>query len=517
MNRFVRAAVWTLVLAGAALRIWQYAGGESLYVDELSIAGNLAGRTLISLLTEPLTGSQVAPPGFLLLEKLAVDVFGATDLAMRLVPLLAGLATLVLFARLVLRVDESVSAVLAMALFATAMPLIYYSAQLKQYSLDVLASVLMLSSAMDLWPVEVTRRARIMAALNGALIVWFSHASVLVLCGLGAVLLVRTIRVRWKQIAPVVLVWAVASVAATAWALFNMTPGTRAYMRVFWVEGFMPLPLRTAIATRWPLLPLVQFFGTVQAVTLRYPFPALFVLLVVVGFIALWRIRRDACALSLAPIVVALAAAAAHQYPFHDRLIMFLIPNFLLALAAIPRWIASRPLAWAFALLIGAAGISPIIRTPPVYRMEDIKPVLRALREQRSGSDPIYIYYGAAAAAARYAGEAGLRADDFDFGDCHRADTRSYFRELDRYRGGRVWIVMQHATPAYCERDDILGYLNAIGTERQGIVVPSTITSFPIGASAAYLYDLRDLQRLRAASADTFPLRGRQTLDAAFP
>ncbi|HEX9605883.1 MAG TPA: hypothetical protein VF962_01510, partial [Gemmatimonadaceae bacterium] len=102
--RSVRVAVWTFVLAGAVLRLWQYAGGASLWVDELAIARNLIDRPIQSLLTEPLAPVQVAPRGFLLLEKIIVNVCGPNDFAMRLLPLLASLASLVVFARLVLRV-----------------------------------------------------------------------------------------------------------------------------------------------------------------------------------------------------------------------------------------------------------------------------------------------------------------------------------------------------------------------------------------------------------------------------
>ena len=152
-----------------------------------------------------------------------------------------------------------------------------------------------------------------------------------------------------------------------------------------------------------------------------------------------------------------------------------------------------------------------------MYESEDIKRLLTSLHEQRRASDPIYVYYGAAAGAMYYANETGFSDGDLDFGDCHRADTRSYFRELDGYRGRRFWLVMQHAIARYRERDDILRYLNTIGTARASIVVPSTLAKFPIGAAEAYLYDLRDPRSLPGASAGTFPILGLQILDPALP
>ena len=56
---------------GAALRLWQYAAGASLWADEANMALNIVERPLARLLG-PLDYRQVAPPGWLVLEKLAV-------------------------------------------------------------------------------------------------------------------------------------------------------------------------------------------------------------------------------------------------------------------------------------------------------------------------------------------------------------------------------------------------------------------------------------------------------------
>ena len=90
---------------------------------------------------------QIAPPGFLLLARLSYLAFGAGDLALRLVPLLAGLVSLPVFYRLARRVLSPAGTTLASALFALSPYLIYYSTEVKQYGLDLLvAMVLTLST-----------------------------------------------------------------------------------------------------------------------------------------------------------------------------------------------------------------------------------------------------------------------------------------------------------------------------------------------------------------------------------
>ena len=45
-NPWIRRATWAIVLVGAALRLWQYAAGTSLWWDELAVAQNIIGRPM---------------------------------------------------------------------------------------------------------------------------------------------------------------------------------------------------------------------------------------------------------------------------------------------------------------------------------------------------------------------------------------------------------------------------------------------------------------------------------------
>ena len=80
-----------LGVLGAALRLWQYATGASLWADEANMALNIVDRPLGRLLG-PLDYRQMAPPGWLLLQKAAVTLLGDGEHALRLIPLLGSLA-----------------------------------------------------------------------------------------------------------------------------------------------------------------------------------------------------------------------------------------------------------------------------------------------------------------------------------------------------------------------------------------------------------------------------------------
>lgn len=514
------AALWAVVLVGAALRLWQYAADASLWVDEVALAKGVLSLDLWGLLSGPLPYNQVAPKGFLLAEKLAALALGPSGYALRLFPLVCSLAALAAFARLARRVLEGVGPLAAVTLFATAAPLITFGSLVKQYSTEVCVAVILWLLAYDLMLRPRTPRRAAAAALLGALLVWFSNAGVLMLAALGASLAAWAAfgsaqAVPRRTLAPVLACWGASALGVTAVALAHMSPETRAYMQRFWAVGFAPRTLSGLLDTRWPLDRLEGLFGPGQVYDgLAYPAPMLYVAMSAVGFVLLWRRNRRAAVLLLAPLLLTLAAAVFRQYPFTDRLIAFLIPSLILAIAAAAEGARRllRPRSRALGALSAAALVLPAVyhvaATPPPYYTEDIKSVLSYVRERRRPGDVVYVYYGSAPAVEFYAPRYGLARGAYLNGGCHRGDPRRYLRELDAFRGQpRVWVLLTHAHPRLLERENILAYLDAVGTRRDTLVVESRAFGHNLRPAEAHLYDLSDAGRLATASADSFPVK----------
>src|SRR4051812_18126770 len=125
-----------LIALGIVLRLARYLANRSLWLDEVLLARNILDRSFAGLL-EPLGLNQGAPIGFLMLQKLAVMLLGPSEFALRLAPLLAGVASVPLFWWLARRMLDLPIAIFALALFSVCEPLIYYSSEAKQYGLDV--------------------------------------------------------------------------------------------------------------------------------------------------------------------------------------------------------------------------------------------------------------------------------------------------------------------------------------------------------------------------------------------
>ncbi|HEY1269205.1 MAG TPA: hypothetical protein VGH16_18245 [Candidatus Binatia bacterium] len=505
----------SLILIGAALRLWQYAADTSLWLDEIALAENVLQRPLGELLTAPLAYFQVAPRGFLLAEKAAVALFGPSEYALRLFPLLCSLAALIAFRRVAERVHTGLAVPVAVLLFAAAMPFIFYAAQTKQYSADVLVAVLLLWLALDLDAgANLSQRRALGATLAGAVAPWFSHPAVFVLAGIGIPLAAQSRRLdarSRRRLYIVVSVWAVSALCAVGLELSTASPQTREYMQRFWAPAMLP---SDALHMLWPLLRLRDLLGQRGLAALGYPASILYLSLAVFGLALLFRRRRGVALFLILPILLTAAASAVRQYPFADRLILFLVPGFLLAIAEAIEWTRLRAAEFsrvaAAAMLVALAGpaLYALAAKPPVYRLQDLKPVLAYLQEHRRPGDAVYVHYRGAPSIIFYGARYGLRPSDYTIGGCYLEDTRRYLEEIDRFRGSpRLWVVAADVSPVRTEPQETVRYLDAIGLREDSFVVPArTPTGYAITPAAIYLYDLSDPQRLARADASSFPM-----------
>lgn len=577
-----------LLLLGATLRIWQYAAGASQWLDELALSRGILGLSWWALLAGPLPYAQVAPKGFLLLEKSGTTLWGASDLGLRLLPLACSLASLWLFARLARRrLEDPAAAAFALALFALQPELIRYASQVKPYACDLTASLALTLMAGRLvdgrerpepWP-----RPGRLAWCTGAAVVALalSHGAALVLAGLACALVAgvagtgvtylrvrrgrRSRRVRLAapaaDTAPVLPPRAAsaiepagvagATVVAVAWLLAagavaivasrEMAPATRDFLASFWAPAFAPLPQTPGGDAHWAAASLV---GLLAGGGMGYPWLPVYAVMAAVGVVTLWRRSPAHALLLVSPTAVALAAAEVHLYPFASRLVLFAEPPLLLAIAAGVSTVATlaatamaamrpatavptaptaptaatagraRPAAalaatailpaaiYTIALLPAAAGFAA---DPPVYRIEETRPLLRELAARRQPGDALYVYYGAGQAIRYYGPRYGLQPADYLLGGCHRGDTAAYLAELDRYRGRpRLWVVFSHAQPRLGEQAAILAHLDHLGTRREAL------RSLPSGhrrgmPAEAYLYDLTTAATRADATTPTVP------------
>jgi hypothetical protein len=463
------------VAFGVIARLRQWLGGRSLWLDEVLIADNVVHRGFGQLATEPLLHFQVAPLIWLELEHLMVVLFGSGERALRIVPLLAGLAVVALSWVTARRLLPDVLVPVAVLLVALHPALIYYSNEVKQYSSDVLVVLLLgllaheVSSRTDDGP--PLRRL----VLIGAVSVWFSHVAVLALAGISVLLVARPFvsddRRRALRVALVLSPWVVSFLSSYAVTLHSIENSTEVsnYWRHTYPHSLLGLP--GWFVSRW---------YAVAANPLHMSLRVIGLLVLACGLVRLTLLAGRWAVLTWAAVPLALLAAALHVYPFADRLALWLVPLVALAIAAaLPHRLEPGGLAW---LLVASALLTVVYapaigtglrRTVQVQEVEELEPLLHALAKERQLSDIVLVEIGSQGPFDYYARRVGVSRDGVILfasragtGPCNDRPAL----ETGRFFTDRVWVVSSHHLVAKARLgtiDDMLARIRTVSHQVQ--------------------------------------------------
>ena len=351
IRRLVRERPEAVVLAiGVLLRLIVYLTNRGMWLDELSLKGNLVNKPVLDF-TEPLTGDQLAPFGFLVVQRSIVKLLGDSNFAMRLVPLAAGITALYLFAGLARRILPTRAALVALILFAFSDDLIYYSSEMKPYSVDLAVGLAISLAAFDALGRPASTRSVAVLAAAAALAPWCSFSSAFVVAGCGATLILSHLRTARYQVS---LAWVMIGIAwlANFFASYTLSrrllsPYTTMYL--FWDFAFLPVvPMNPASLSKAIGILLEIFVNPLNLVVPVWPragvvLPLVFVL---IGGVSLAHRSGVAFLMLVLPIVFAVVASALKKYPLHGRLMLELVPAFFLLIAEGTEWLRRQDWSW---------------------------------------------------------------------------------------------------------------------------------------------------------------------------
>lgn len=477
-----------LIGLGTYFRLTKYLFNRSLWLDEARLALNVLERSYIGFF-RPLSYNQAAPPLFMILEKLLVLIFGRSEYVLRLLPLLAGLAVLVLIYVLARRILDPVGAHIAIALFALAESLVFFASELKQYSTDVLCAVVLLLFIDREFRTDLSGRELLLYAAAGALSIWLSFPAVFILAGaalwrIGAALAARNRKILQQRL-PVYGLWGISFLAF--YLVIRGTMKNEALLE-FWQGAFMPLvPLRFSLVD-WLIGAYSRLFADVFDLAAYSGATALFLL----GFFSLLGKSRDRAVMLGAPILVTLAASGVQAYPFKHRLLLFLAPSVALFLGegVAFAWKKVGAAGWFAGVLLASlllyqplrADISTA-RVP--HSREELRPLMSRLSENLQAGDEIYLYYNAQYAYRYYQKDYGLEEHDAIVGVSAREQPSMYRQDLEPlYDESRVWFVFSHGYNQGPEGDEWALMLAELDCQGQ------VIDRWKVTGAVLYLYDL---------------------------
>lgn len=392
VGKVARLAVPALVATALAIRFAYYLLNPSLSNDEASLALNLMHRSYAGLF-ERLDFNQAAPPGFLVLQKLAIDVFGPSPYALRLLPLLAGVAACLLVHPVAERIAGPLAAIVALSVFAVSDPLITYASTDKQYSIDVAVVLALYAAAIKLRQ-RLHMRDTVLFALVGMAGALVSHPAVFLLATIWAVLAIENAAARrWHQVARLT---AVASVwfgsFATAYLLTR--PSIEQVQRSVQLGWDQPVAaLRTLGGLARYLLGIPEF-----APEARTALTFMAVLLSCLGIGVLSRRGVSLTAVLVAPAILASIAVSIGLYPNYARTFLFVIPAVIVLLASGAGFLLSRcrrPIVHGVAglavVLLISAGVFQTIRHLRSSNVKEPTRVLAYLAEETRSGDTLYV------------------------------------------------------------------------------------------------------------------------------
>lgn len=479
-ERSFQIAIFVIIVFGIILRASKYLPAFSMRGDELAVTLNLIQRSAIDLVVKPLDYEQAAPFGFILLIKALIAIFGQSEYVLRLVAFAAGCISLLLMQSLLTKITGRYGTLFALAAFAVSNYLIYYSAEIKPYSTDVLLCLILLLAMKRQLSKEASAKDFVLLAALGTLALCFSYPAIFVLAGIGIALLFHYWRDKqrflWTALTGVL--WAGTFLALYLLLLRHQTQDP--YLITFWdnLLSFMPMPPWRDI-TWFPKALSGLFFvvaGLSSSLLLVIP-------IYLLGLWGFWAEKRWQWILALTiPLGLNILVSGFEKYPFHGRLILYLLPLVFAVLGKgidfLTSLLRNRVAAnLAFAALIVLL-LRPIIPTTNSYLFtrnylqDDLKPVLSFVQENKQAGDVIYLYHFIEQPYLYYAPRYGLEDLLTVTGQDNSRSARKYDTELSSLpRGQRIWFLFSFVHQGRIrkgesqdEREYILNYLKENGT-----------------------------------------------------
>ncbi len=519
-----KKSLWAVIFLGIAFRFIRYLYNPSLWFDESDTAIDIISRSFSDLINPSPDWSSKYPYGFLIIEKLATQIFGNSEYALRLFPFISGIVSLFLFFKVAAHYLSPKALLIALGLFAILDPLIYYSSELKPYSSDLTFALLVFVLAIYIQSRNLNLPRIVLFGVSGAVIVWFSYPSLFVLAGVGLSLAMYSLGSKeWKRLwglLTIYAMWALSFITCYFIYIRNLQANFDMSVEDLLIleRSFVPFPPKSLNDLRWIMDNFFEVFS--NPVGLTFTGIAAFVFLC--GCLTLFRDNKEKFYLLISPILFALLASILHQYPFKGRLIVFLIPFIVLFIAEGVEYVMEKisvNSAIPGIVLVGVLFVYPlswaVYHAKSPSSAEEIRPVLSYIKNHWRDGDVIYVHYYAQYAFEYYSKHHPMpynfNEKNYVIGIAPRGWYRTwrkqqvskyydaeapvkqssidifkiYTKDLDRLKGNkRVWILFTGTIPkdGITEEKFFLFHLETIGKR---------LDSFGrAGIAAVYLYDL---------------------------
>ena len=450
-----------LIIIGILVRVVVYFQNRSLFLDEGNLAQNIVIKSIPAFF-QPLDIKQQAPPFFMILEKISYWLFGSNELALRLFPLLAGCLAVWLFYRLVRQVfTDGIYQWFPVFMLAFSPLLIRYSSEIKQYSTDVAAGLLLMVFCLKMASTKWKPKHFYSLAALGSLGIWFSMPLVFILFGIGIFYLFRIVNQKsYDQLGPWVIMVSNWLLSFTFYYFLLLKNGLgESSLLAHHQSFFFPLIPNNAMEFALAGQLFLSFFRlAVGYTTFAY---ILGVGLFLLGCYHLFKKDLSLFLLFILPISSCMVASWLELYTLMPRLILFLIPIFLILITKGIEWLwLKAPMYGKFIITGLLLAIAPL-KDGYNYlfsklEIAEIRTVLDQVVDQSKDGDVFYVHLEAIPAFVFYTKYHDKKAD-YPLSPAYLADWNEDAGLVPKEypNDKRVWLIFSHQISDLAEQERI--------------------------------------------------------------
>ncbi len=465
-----------------ALSLIQFLYNRSIWLDEAMLSLNIINRSYSELLN-PLEYLQVAPIGFLWIEKFFSELIPNSEYGLRIFPLLCFWMSIYLFYKVATILFKNTKiTLLALSLFCLNTSLLYYSSEVKQYMVDVLVSLSLYYFLLKNYKKENHRYW--LLTLFGILSVCLSNISTIILFTVALFLIVDQIKkqkTNYVNLITLFVTWGMAF--SLYYYRFIHHHPNKDGMLTYWGNSFMPLNIFELNFWDFCFFKTKMVFGSLLAFGLFGLLPFLFF------FIGLYKLLKDKhrkiLLLLMFPTLLQLLLSVCKLYPFDLRLILFQAGFYLLVISIGVIYVMDLNFkktkqTWVYLLPL----IFPVIVCVTLFKNypakeEEIKQSIQFISKNIKPGQTIYVYYGAIRAFEYYTKTGKINfKNQIIFGNGYRGCNQKYADEI-RNNKQKCWLLFSH----------IFDNENTYITTSLDSIYKKDL-SYKTYGSEAYLYDM---------------------------
>jgi len=470
-----------LIMAiGIGIRLRNYFFNRALWLDEATLSLNIINRDYLQLL-KPLDTLQVAPIGFLFVEKFFVNIFGPNEFALRLFPLMAGILSLFFFYSVAKKFTNKFIALFGLLFFVFGYYLIYYSTEVKQYEIDILVFLLCFNFIYLKDYSYKGIQKYLVSGLIGATVIWFSHVSVFILAGIGLGLLLDLITGKVYSRIPgyvlMIFIWLISFGLNYFFFIYGHSHKDlqiEAFTSIGFLSGFTDIQT----FSNWLWNNIIDLF--------KYPFRIpnwVFGFLLIICTLYVIVKKKEYKLLVLAfPALIHLIASVFNIYPFGARFTLYTASGTIIYFVFGIYYLASRIKGGQ--IIIGIAFLImlswPIRLSTKSITKQEIREPMQFINNQLKENDIVYVQYGSKWAFDFYKDKIMDSEIKIVYGTWIRSDLSRFDKELEQFENyKRIWILFSNYYPK--EKRYILDKCNEKGNR---------IKFFEYIGSSTYLYEI---------------------------